>query len=66
MSGFGTFNYPIYARRWKTGVHQHPIRWLKVDRATGCVLGEYSGVAKPAATHDGVLVVPARLPGVPL
>lgn len=45
-TSFGTFHGPRRPPRASAKVY--PDRWLKVDRATGCVLGAFSGPAPPS------------------
>lgn len=62
---FGSFNGPLYARKWKPGVSRYPVRWIAYDEETGVVLEESTAIVAPKPRRPGVLVVPARLPGVP-
>lgn len=61
MQNRDSFNRPLYSRKWSASVVRYPIRWLKLERDTGVVLGEFSGTEQPRATHDGVVIASAKV-----
>lgn len=42
--------------------NRYPARWLKVERDTGCVLGEFTGAERPRGSWDEsrVAIVPTK------